>query len=345
MSKLTPFKEAVYSISEKSGAAGMLQSLGGFTGEQVYVLAYHRVDLPEHRPWLNPELINASPAQFRAQMELVARNYHPVGIEDVLNAAEGGKKLPRNAVVVTVDDGYLDFQETILPVCRQHGIRPLLFTPTAYVGEGTFWWDMLYQMVYFSGWPQISAQGTGPLRILTAEEKQSALNHLSHLIKQSALEKDHNWLDTLYREFLDQARHGFVKDRCDTLDWDELREASRNGADIAAHTHTHPIVSRISDEQVRQEIRQCRSLLRSELNSDLPVFAYPDGLAADITPDNRRIVREEGFQLAFTMISRRAELDHDPHDYLPRLGTWSKLSLGHFHLRLTPLFSRIQTQR
>ncbi len=189
MSKLTPFKEAVYSISEKSGAAGMLQSLGGFTGEQVYVLAYHRVDLPEHRPWLNPELINASPAQFRAQMELVARNYHPVGIEDVLNAAEGGKKLPRNAVVVTVDDGYLDFQETILPVCRQHGIRPLLFTPTAYVGEGTFWWDMLYQMVYFSGWRQDQRSRNGTIAHSYRGGKASALKHLSHLIKQSALER------------------------------------------------------------------------------------------------------------------------------------------------------------
>ncbi len=345
MPRLTRFKQAMYSLAENSGAAHMLQTLGVFTGEQVYVLAYHRVDLPEHRPWLNPELINASPAQFNAQMALLARNYHPVGIQDVLNAANGGKKLPRHAVLVTVDDGYQDFQETILPVCRQFGIRPLLFAPTAYVGRGTFWWDMLYQLVYFSGWQHIAPAGGEPLSITTPAEKQSALERLSHAIKQSALEMDHNWLNDLYREFLEQPSPGFKKDARDTLDWDELRVVTRQGADVAAHTHTHPIVSRIPEEQVRQEIRQSRALIRSELGSDLPVFAYPDGLAVDITPATRRIVQEEGIQLAFTMIARQADLNHDPHEYLPRLGTWSKLNLGHFHLRLTPLFSRIQTLR
>jgi hypothetical protein len=130
MGGMAALKQGAYSLAEKSGGSRLLQSLGRDNGRQVYVLAYHRVDLPEHRPWLNPELISAVPAQFMQQMALLQRDYQPVAVAEVIEAAAGGKKLPRHAVLVTVDDGYQDFAETILPICSKFKIRPLLFVPT-----------------------------------------------------------------------------------------------------------------------------------------------------------------------------------------------------------------------
>lgn len=342
---MTQVKQGLYSLAESSGGSRLLQSLDHYNGRQVYVLAYHRVDLPGHRAWLNPELINASPAQFHKQMALLQRDYRPVSIRDVLEAAGGGKKLPRHSVLVTVDDGYQDFRETILPVCNKFGIRPLLFVPTGYAGQGTFWWDKLYQVIYLSEWKHILTASGEQVSITTPARKRLVMQRLSQEIKNSNIEQGGGWLDELYDQYLDSGSPGIQRDLRDTLDWDELRAVSRQGADVAAHTHTHPILSRISGEQIRKEIRQSRAVIQSELGYDLPVFAYPDGLAVDITPEARRIVQEEGIQLAFTMLAKRSDLGQDPHEYLPRLGTWSKLNLGHFHLRLTPLFSVCQSLR
>lgn len=340
---LKGMKQGLFTHAEKTGATRFLQLMGSDTGSHVYVLAYHRVDTFGHRPWLNPELINATPEQFIQQMALLQRDYNPISIGEVLEAAEGGKKLPRQAVLVTVDDGYKDFSELILPVCGQFGIRPLLFVPTGFAGQGIFWWDKLYQIVNLSGWKDIIITDRERVSIANNAEKAVALKYISGVIKSSNMEHGIDWLDELYLQYQKKGIHG--EDARSTLNWDELRLAARSGADIAAHTHSHPILSRISLDSIRQEIRQSRAILKTELGNDLNVFAYPDGLAEAISPEARSIVVEEGIKLAFTMQSRRADLNLDPHDILPRLGTRSKLNLGHFHFLLTPIFSYVKSKR
>ena len=340
MGKKSGLKQAVFTLAEKSGGLRLIQSLGPGNGSQVYVLAYHRVDTHGHRPWLNPELVSATAVQFSQQMELLSWNYQPVGIGDLLAAAQGTRPLPRQAVLVTVDDGYLDFKETVLPVCAAFGIRPLLFVPTGYVGQGVFWWDQLYQLIYLSGWEHIRLAGQEPIRIVSLEEKQAALLRLSRAIKSSSMESGVEGLDGLYQSFLDEVSPG-EKERYthNTLDWDDLRQLSRLGADLAPHTHSHPILTRVSPEKMQQEIRQSWSTLRAEVGECAPVFAYPDGVAAAFSPQAARAVQAEGIRLAFTMLDGRADLNRVPHLALPRLGTWSRLSLAHFHFRLTPLLS------
>ena len=83
-------------------------------------------------------------------MRLVANKYRPVSAEQVLEAIRGDSPLPKDAVLVTVDDGYRSFQEVIFPICSRYGIQPLLFQPTAYVGTGTFWFDKVFQIIHLS---------------------------------------------------------------------------------------------------------------------------------------------------------------------------------------------------
>ena len=49
-----------------------------------------------------------STAVFEAHMKALARWFAPVTIEQVVQFAEEGRKLPSNAVAVTFDDGFAD---------------------------------------------------------------------------------------------------------------------------------------------------------------------------------------------------------------------------------------------
>src|SRR5258705_12488239 len=62
----------------------------------LYVLAYHRVSEYGDAPLLDPDLIGATPRQFAAQMQFIARAYCPVSAEDVLSAVDRGRALPRD---------------------------------------------------------------------------------------------------------------------------------------------------------------------------------------------------------------------------------------------------------
>jgi peptidoglycan/xylan/chitin deacetylase (PgdA/CDA1 family) len=310
------------------------QRIGTEDGEPVYVLAYHRVDELTRQPLLDPSLISATPSLFEQEMELIAREYHPISAEEMVDAVERGTRLPHDAVLVTVDDGYRDFKEVIFPAAHSHGIRPVLFVATAYVGQGTFWWDLLYRVVQFTGGPQLESP-VGTLPVATLGEKKRALDKLRAHMKEIPADQALREIEQLKANLpADIAEHDHA-----TLDWEELRALSRAGATIAAHTHTHPILSKISLEQAREEICRSQDLIAREIGHALPLFAFPDGKPQAFDRHLIQILQEENFTLVFTMVEGRARLKHDNLLCLPRLGMSARMSLAQFHFHLTPAYS------
>lgn len=324
-------KETAFIIGERMGLFNLLQN--NDTEQRLFVLAYHRVDEAAHRPWLDPALISASPAQFAAQMELVARRYHPVCIEEVLEALEQHKNLPRNAVLVTVDDGYRDFQEFIFPIASRFGILPVLFVPTAFAGQGVFWWDKLFRAIYYAPEDKIDCS-LGHFPIGTPYEKKRALEQLRVIFYSLPFAQTLEVVESLYAAIPMQMQ----KLPGETLNWDELRALARAGATIAAHTHDHPILSRVSQTQAHREIGESQELIRREIGSALPVFAYPLGQADAYTREIVDNLRAEGFMLAFTTQEGSFLLQQDEWLSAPRIGVWPSLTLAKFHLHLTPAY-------
>ncbi len=50
-----------------------------------------------------------------------ANGWHPVSIDQILEARRGGHPLPPKAVLLTFDDGYADVYTTVYPLLRRHG--------------------------------------------------------------------------------------------------------------------------------------------------------------------------------------------------------------------------------
>jgi peptidoglycan/xylan/chitin deacetylase (PgdA/CDA1 family) len=332
MTRLT-LKAQGLALAERSHLLDFIQRLGQDAGRRFYTLAYHRVDEFDRHPRLDPSLISATPAQFEAQMRFIAQRYHPISAEEALEAIEHGASLPRDAVLVTVDDGYRDFQEVIFPIVRRYGIRPVLFVPTAYVGQGAFWWDQLFDALQQTRAQEIPTP-LGRLSLRTPADKQAALERLRAYIKGSPFEQARRELEALCAE----ATSDLLSPERVTLDWDELRGLARAGVSIAAHTHTHPILSHISLDQARDEIRTSQRLIAQEIGQALPIFAFPDGKRPAFTPEVVSLLREEGFKLAWTMVEGCVNLERDDPLYLPRIALSGKMTRAQVHFRLTPAY-------
>lgn len=81
-----------------------------------------------------------APAVFRAQMEgLVASGCPVVPLGAVADALDGGGAAPDQAVVITFDDGFLDFAEQAAPVLRDLGLPATVFLPAARMGGRDDW--------------------------------------------------------------------------------------------------------------------------------------------------------------------------------------------------------------
>lgn len=297
------------------------------------VLNYHRVDHAENRPWLDPSLISATPEQFDEQMSLLRKDYSPVNTEDVLVALSGQRTLPKRAVLVTVDDGYRDFAEFIFPVCAKYDIQPLLFVPTAYPAKGGFWWDKLYWAVH--NWEANELETPyGYFSLSTSDDREVALQKLRMAIKANDFKEGMAFIGQIYNG----SKPKSTSDAADVLDWDELRTLSQNGAAIAAHTHSHPLLTRIPFSEACAEIHQSQEIIHKEIGKALPVFAFPDGQPAFFSPALSDFLKGEKIEFGVTTVDRNAVLSAENARHFPRVGVYQKLSIEAFAYRLTPFY-------
>src|SRR5215471_15492942 len=91
-------------------------------GASAAILMYHSVmpDPSAHADSLGG--IIHSESEFRAQMELLRRDYQPLSLQEVVDNLKTGKPSPKRSVVVTFDDGYTDNCEVAMPILDQLGI-------------------------------------------------------------------------------------------------------------------------------------------------------------------------------------------------------------------------------
>ena len=74
--------------------------------------------------------INTTPSVFASQMRWLRREgYHTVNLSELLPALEAGQDLSK-AVVITFDDGYMDFYLEAFPIMKQCGFRATIFLAT-----------------------------------------------------------------------------------------------------------------------------------------------------------------------------------------------------------------------
>jgi peptidoglycan/xylan/chitin deacetylase (PgdA/CDA1 family) len=123
------------------------------------------------------------------------------------------------------------------------------------------------------------------------------------------------------------------------MDWDQVREMQNDGIEFGAHTMHHPILTRISLEQVREEVVGSKSKIEDELEEPVLGFAYPNGQASDLNEGIEKIVAEAGIRAAFTLLSGPSslgEVKRNPYA-IRRIFISHRHSLAEYAMLLSPI--------
>lgn len=108
------------SLARSAAKAAVLPlGLRGRGRGDFVALLYHRVGAGERH-------IDLPLRSFEAQMEILAAEGEVVPLEGALEGSGG--------VVITIDDGFRDFHEHVLPVLSRLGLPATLYLATSYVG-------------------------------------------------------------------------------------------------------------------------------------------------------------------------------------------------------------------
>jgi len=106
------------------------------------------------------------------------------------------------------------------------------------------------------------------------------------------------------------------------LNWDEARLMQQSGhITLGAHTQSHPILSRIADAAIQQEIQGSRDDIAQQLGVTPKLFAYPNGRKADFDERSKRSLTQLGFTCAVTTEAGVNNAQTDPLE-LHRLQAW-----------------------
>jgi peptidoglycan/xylan/chitin deacetylase (PgdA/CDA1 family) len=273
-------------------AVALLERLDREPPDLVRILTFHRVERAEAEPAPYPS-ITINPDDFAEQMRQLRSRYHPISMEELLGASHSRRGVPPRSVLITFDDGYRDFRTQAWPVLRGLGIPAALFVPTAFPGAGNrvFWWDRLYHATRGAAPREPLETPVGMLQLHTSAEREDAFvrlrDHAKRLRHLEALEFVERVCDELH----------VPPPPPEILSWEELRDLVREGLTVGSHTRTHPLLTRISEEEVRAEARESKRDLERELGSTLPILAYPGGAFDEGVA---RIAGEEGYRLGFT---------------------------------------------
>jgi peptidoglycan/xylan/chitin deacetylase (PgdA/CDA1 family) len=88
-----------------------------------------------------------------------------------------------------------------------------------------------------------------------------------------------------------------------TVDWTELRELEAAGVRVECHGIMHRPLAGLDVGEAAREIALSKLRLEDALGRPVTAFAYVKGSKADFQPVHASLVRQAGYQLAFTSVS------------------------------------------
>lgn len=272
--------------------SGLLSPAG--SRARLSILIFHRV-LSTPDPLLpdDPDAV-----RFRWQMQTVARLFNVLPLsEAVVRLAD--QSLPPCAACITFDDGYADNVEVAVPILRELQLSATFFIAVGYLNGGMMFNDRVLETLRRvpAGELDLHCVGLPSQRVDTMEQRHAVAMAVIRAVKH---------LDVAEREDRVQA---LAQQSPEPLPTDlmmttaQLQRLASSGMEIGGHTQTHPILTKITDAQVREEIAGGREILESWLGQPVRLFAYPNGKPGqDYAPRHVDMVREAGFTAAVSTV-------------------------------------------
>ncbi len=117
----------------------------GYHCIKLPILMYHHVEPLSQAKQEGHAPLTVDSSIFASQMQYLAdRGYAPIQLKDLASFFDAGKALPAKAIILTFDDGYVDFHDFAVPVLASHNFVSDLFVPTGLVeNPGYLSWSQI----------------------------------------------------------------------------------------------------------------------------------------------------------------------------------------------------------
>lgn len=119
-----------------------------FAQISVPVLMYHYIGNNPNPKDQARDYLGVTPDKFEEQMAYLQKNgYTPITLDTLFGIFNHQAAAPAKPVVLTFDDGYIDFFTTAFPILSKYNFHAVSFIPTGLIGGGYYMnWDQIKQI-------------------------------------------------------------------------------------------------------------------------------------------------------------------------------------------------------
>jgi len=293
---------------------------------KLVILCYHRIE----NYTSDPVKITVSKKNFLKQINFLKKFAKIISPNQLFESLEKGESLPKRSVLLTFDDGYSSYEET-MDLLLKESISAIFFIS---LKKEKYWWDILSKILFENQHIEKSnyIKINNLLKELGCQFKveERIDSNLMDMLRQWTV-TDNNFPFKRNKAFyflakvivdVNHYKKSRMLDIVSSLS-DEKRNFSYlfnerliNYHKIGYHTINHYNLSKLSYDNQKVEIELGKKELESIINQQVKIFAYPFGNRYHYNSDTLEIVKRN-FNFAFSNFEGRVHKDSNIYE-MPR---------------------------
>ena len=301
-----------------SGATAVYRHLA--LRNRVVILMYHRVTPRNEGKPAALEGMQVDPATFERQMAYLRKQFHLLRLNDLRQHLLDRTPFPPNSCLVTFDDGWKDNFSHAYPILNRYDVPAVVFLSVGHIGtRKRFWQERAFKALcgireaaarnpdfpsrirHLPGGIKIEELATWPEGKFREEVREQIKT-----LKQLPLSR----IEPIVDAFAECAGASSHDEGESFLSWEDVLTMSRGGVDFGSHGMDHEILTNVSPEAVREEVRASKFIIEEKIQKSVYAFSYPNGNHDLVV---RKCVQECGYQIAFGISRGFAGAEDDPY--------------------------------
>jgi len=303
------FKENVINFFSK------IEFINRYYSGIATILMLHRVSSFEKGKLGPNENMKVSPEFLeRFIKQSIKKGYTFISLDELYEILTKKKKASK-LLIITFDDGYKDNYEIAYPLLKNSNVPFTIYITTSFLNKsGILWWYILEDLILENDYIELYDEEKFSCKNL--QEKEITFLKIREKIIRYGSNNIIDTLKLLFKKYnIDWINISRMICEKLCLSAEDVKKLSQDYlVTIGSHTNNHYPLSRLTKDEIYEEIITSKNKLENIINKRIEHFAYPFGSPIEVGEREFYIVKDLGFKTATTI--RRGTIYYEHANYL-----------------------------
>jgi len=275
---------------------------------------------------------------FEQQLNFLCEKYTPLTHADFSNSANNGDKIHDHGFYLTFDDGTKDHIDNVLPILLNKGITASFFPVTQPLVDGKVSIVEKQRFLQYIAHAKYSdfieqfcmtiLEYMPELKPIIDPSDKNILQAKTYLADQDFYSNEERFYRKIRNEYIPvQLFNEVISNEFSTyyykeddfvkqyyMDASDIAKLHNSGMTIGGHSHTHPVLTQISNNDIEKEVKYSLDTLKTIVGNSIESFAYPFGIDNQFTV--KQLIKNE---VKYSFIVGNSSVDTSDPYKIPRI--------------------------